>query len=121
MPDVYCNWDDDLALTPGGDLRMVDGIDRGQQRIIRRLMTILSEYIWHPEYGASVPQRIGERLDDELIESVIRSQIFLEAAVARDPPPTIMLRKIESGVFVRIIYLDASTLHQTSLEFDVEI
>jgi len=119
MPDLYSYWGQDLDVDTRGDLRSVDGTERGQQRIIRRLMTILGEYVWHIDYGASVPQRIGDTLDKALIEAVIREQISLEEAVAKDPEPTIIVAPILNGVFVRILYTDSATGQQLELAFDV--
>lgn len=119
MPDVFQEWGNDLGLSPTGDLAAVDGTERGEQKIIRRLMTSKGEYIWHPEYGAGVPARVGTVLDRFLVEGVIRSQIFQEAAVARSPQPAISAEKIPDGVFVRIRYGDAETGQQLELTFDV--
>jgi len=119
MPDLNHQWSGDLAVSARGDLATVDGLTRGQQRIIRRLMTNLKAYIWHLDYGASVPARIGGPLDLTLIQAVIRSQIFLEAAVARNPQPQIIVEPILNGVFARIIYEDNESGQQITLQFDV--
>lgn len=119
MADIFHDWGNDLALSPSGDLRPVDQTKRGEQRIIRRLMTNLSTYIWHPDYGASVPKRIGGPLDLGLIEGIVRGQIYLEPAVSRDPIPRIIAQKIPDGVFIRILYTDAETGQQLDLAFDV--
>lgn len=118
MPDIYHWFGDDLQPGPTGDLLTVDGTELGQQRVIRRLLTAVHDYIFHLEYGAGVPQKIGELLVTDEIESVIRSQIFLEAAVAREPEPVITIEPILGGVFVRIQYVDAQTGQQTFVSFD---
>lgn len=119
MPDIHHWYGDDLQLSPSGDLAVVDGIDLGNQRIVRRLMTAVEGYLWHLDYGAGIPQRIGDPLDLSLIEALVRSQIYLEASVARVPPPTITVSPILGGVFVQIVYTVARTQLQTSIEFDV--
>lgn len=119
MPDASHWFGSDLAPSPTGDLGLVDGIDLGNQRIVRRLMTILQDYVWHPEYGASVPIRIGDTLDIDVVTAVIRSQIFLEAVVSRVPEPKITIEPILNGVFVSIAYIDALTGEQASLQFDL--
>jgi hypothetical protein len=119
--DISATFGGDLELAPNGSLKLVDGLLRGQQRVIRRLMTILGEYIWHIDYGASVPRRVGDTLDTTLIESVIRSQIHLEAVVAPSPVPAITVEPIPSGVLVRIAYADASSGQQLELAFEVEL
>lgn len=119
MADLYHYFEQDLQSSATGDLRSVDGIERGQQRVIRRLMTPAGSYIWHPEYGAGLPQRIGDLLDVDAVTALIRSQIFMEAAVRKDPDPIITVKPILGGVFVRIIYVDAVTGEQNLLAFDV--
>lgn len=119
MPDLSLNWSDDLIVNASGDILTVDQLLRSQQRIIRRLMTIREEYIWHPEYGASVPKRIGATLDETLIQSVIRAQIFQEASVAQSPPPEITVTPTVAGVFVQIKYFSSEDGQQLQLAFDV--
>ena len=121
MPDIHHWYGDDLALSPSGDLAVVDGIDLGNQRIVRRLMTAVGGYLWHLDYGAGIPQRIGDTLDLAAIEALVASQIFLEASVSRTPPPKITVQPILGGVFVSITYTLARTQLQTSIEFDVSI
>lgn len=119
MPDANHFWGEKLEVSATGDLALSDGIDLSNQRVIRRLMTILGEYCWHPEYGASVPIRIGDTLDLVLLEGVIREQMALEASVAAQPEPTMTFTPIFSGVFVSIRYTDALTGKQIDLEFEV--
>jgi hypothetical protein len=121
MPDARHWWDSDIAISSTGDLALSDGIDLSNQRIVRRLMTILGEYVWHTDYGASVPVRVGDTLDLSLIESIVRGQIFEEAAVDPEYDPEIIVTKILNGVFVAIRYVDALTGQQASLDFDVEL
>lgn len=119
MPDMHHWWGNDLTPSPTGDLALVDGVDLGSQRVVRRLMTILGEYLWNPSYGGSLPLRVGDTLDTSLIESVVRSQMALEARVAPEPEPIIRVSQLLNGVFVDIKYVDAETGLQTGLQFDV--
>jgi hypothetical protein len=120
MSELSHTWGNDIALSPSGDLAVVDGLQRGLQRVIRRLMTAQSELIMHQDYGAGVPQRIGQTLDVDLINSVVRSQIFNEDAVAKTPAPVIGITPFLNGVVVSIQYADAVTGAQQSLSFDVK-
>ncbi|MFG1388799.1 hypothetical protein [Xanthobacter versatilis] len=120
MPDLYHMWGEDLTASPTGDLAVVDGLDRTTQRIIRRLMTAVKGYIWHLDYGAGVPQRVGDVLDQYEIESIITSQIFLEESVARSPVPQITAQPITNGIAVSIDYWSAIDGEQKSLSFNVE-
>jgi hypothetical protein len=130
MPDISHIWGSDIALSPTGDLKIVDGTDRGTQRVIRRLMTAATridaygktqtgEYVFHTGYGGSVPQRIGDTLDANLVMAVVAQQISFEAAVATVPPPKITVTPFLTGVTVGIVYADAATGAQTALTFNV--
>lgn len=110
----------DLSLTPAGDLAMSDGDVMVQQHILRRLFTSLKGYIWHPEYGAGLPHRIGRTAKARDIESLVRSNIFLEATVAKNPPPVITVTEGFGGVFVIAIkYFDNATGAPVALNFEV--
>lgn len=131
MPDINQLWSSDIVSSASGDLSTVDGDALTQQRIIRRLMTRgyqaqgvnlpaeVGEYIFHPEYGAGVEQRVGGALDINVISSIINRQLYLEQTVARTPPPKITLTPFLNGVTVSILYYAAVTGQQQRLSFDV--
>ncbi|GGH14917.1 hypothetical protein GCM10007036_14550 [Alsobacter metallidurans] len=119
MPDLYHFWGSDLVAGSTGDVRTVDGSTLGTQRVLRRLLTNPGDLIWHPEYGAGLPRLVGELLDLPALTALIRSQIFLEDAVAPTPEPTITVSPIANGVSVYILYADAQTGQQITLSFDV--
>ena len=121
MPDIAHWHGGDIGVDARGDILLADGIDLSNQRIVRRLMTNIGEYIWHLDYGASVPSRVGDVLDLDAVTAVILSQMFLEASVSRDPAPEIKVSEILNGVFVSIKYIDALTGRQVSLEFEVDL
>ncbi len=118
-PDAQHWFGEDLSVSGTGDIALSDGIDLSNERIVRRLMTNLTEYIWHTEYGASVPKRVGDTLDLSLVESIIRSQIFDEESVSKDHDITIKVQPVLNGVFCQIDYIEALTGRQASLNFDV--
>lgn len=117
--DIWHFWGGDITAAPNGDLATVDGINLGIQRVIRRLMTAQGELIFHPEYGAGLPQRIGPIQDNRVIMAIIRSQIFLEAQVARTPSPTIIVASILNGISVRLKYTDAFAQKKVNVVFPV--
>jgi len=132
LPDINHLWGQDIVAGPTGDLGVVDGTQLGIQRVLRRLLTrgqtsaqvnqpaMVGEYIFHPTYGAGLPQRIGGAFDLPLIRSVIRSQILKEAVVAKQPPPVITLTPSGlNSLPVLIQYKDAVTGQQKQLSFDV--
>ena len=83
-----------------------------QQSVLRRLLTNPGDYIWHPEYGAGLPQKIGSVLSVADIKSVVAQQLALEASVAPNPPAqlTVGASPNEPGlVAIGIQYWDAAT------------
>jgi hypothetical protein len=119
MADIAHNWTGDLSASLTGDLATVDGITLGIQRILRRLMTAQGEYIFHPNYGAGIPQRIGQIRDDRVISAIIRSQIFLEDAVARSPAPVIKVSGFLNGISVSMKYTDAFAQKSVAISFPI--
>lgn len=130
MNDLFHYVGGDVGVSSTGDLQPVDGTIRGQQRILRRLLTnprevqpngtiLPPDYIHHPEYGAGLPRKIGDTLDLPKIRALIRGQIFLEDAVARTPEPQIDVQSITSGLSVTIRYVDAVSKTPVALSFSV--
>lgn len=123
MADLSHWWGNDLVLNCRGDLATVDGLNKDNQRIFRRLCTNgefsgaqLAEYYFHPEYGGSAPWYVG-RLAYNLnaiaplyLEGVIRTQMYQEASVSHSPEPKIDININPNGTyFSNIQYTDAST------------
>jgi phage baseplate assembly protein W len=120
MSDLLHLYGGDLAVGPGGDLASVSGPALGQQRVLRRLLTNPGDYLWNPSYGAGLAQFVGQPASAARIRSVIRSQIFQEAAVARQPEPVIEARVDPGGsVIVLVRYADSSTGQTQVLSFAV--
>ena len=119
MADFDNLWSTDVVLTANGDVNTVTSTALGEQRVLRRLMTNPGDYIWHPDYGAGLPRYVGTNLNLLEIEGVIREQLAKEKAVTQSPPPVVKLRPILNGLFVNILWIDADTSQQATLEFDV--
>ncbi len=119
MNDLYHYVGNDLLPTVAGDLMPVDGTLRGQQRILRRLITNPGDYIWHPTYGAGLPARVGDVIDVAAVRAIIRSQLALEDVVAKSPAPIIDVQAIDRGISVELFYTDALTNTPQTLSFDV--
>lgn len=120
--DIYNYFGGDLGITSSGDLKTVDTVIRGQQRILRRLLTPPGSYIWHVNYGAGLPQYVGVALSHNIylkIQGVVLTQMQLEASVAKTPAPTVSLQQIPNGLFCNITYIDDSTNTQQILNFTV--
>src|SRR6185312_9578339 len=110
MADLSLEWNDDFGPDSTGDLFVVDGDDEVRQRLERRLFTAVQGYVWHPEYGAGLPQKIGSVLSVADIKSVVASQLALEASVAANPPAQLTVSESDGGtVTIGIVYVDAET------------
>ena len=134
MPDIAQIWGNDLNVSSSGDLLTVDGLQLTVQRLVRRLMTRgyqpasvdqpawTGEYIWHPTYGGSLPQRVGGAFNYRLITAQIQAQIFQEQSIAQNPLPVIsFLYGAPSTLTVTIVYTLKATGQQQQLTFDVNV
>lgn len=109
MSDAHHLFGGDLAVGPSGDLLSAQGGEAGRQRLLRRLLTNPGDYLWDLEYGAGLGRFVGEPVDVARIEAVIRSQMLREAAVVRQPEPSIEVTPGPGGaVYVSIRYADAA-------------
>lgn len=120
--DIYHYWGNDIVTSPTGDLQVVDGITKGQQRILRRLLTNPGDYIYHPSYGAGLARFIGQALTVSKyseIKGLITSNLYLEACVSRNPAPVVTLSANENVLFCTIKYTDSGTLLPQVLSFQV--
>ncbi|UZO91776.1 hypothetical protein [Roseomonas mucosa] len=115
--DVWHIWGGDLSLSAGGDLLTVVAAAKGRQRVLRRLLTNEGDYIWHLNYGAGLPARVGGLDDDRTLEGVTRRQMLLERAVSQDPPPTVGASGSNGQVSVSISYRDADTADPVAIGF----
>ncbi|UGY23709.1 hypothetical protein HU675_0038150 [Bradyrhizobium septentrionale] len=112
MADVSLEWHEDFQLDATGDLLVVDGDVEVRQRLERRLFTAVKGYLWHPDYGAGLPQKIGSVLSVPQIKAVCAAQLALEASVAPNPPAQLnVTRSLTDPGFVSIDiqYWDAKT------------
>jgi phage baseplate assembly protein W len=120
MPELSHLWGADLAVGATGDLGLVAGTERGQQRVLRRLLTNPGDYIWQPDYGAGLGQFIGQPGGESAIRAAVRGQIFKEDAVARTPEPVIDVQFTNTGaVYVSVRYADATSGATQILSFPV--
>jgi hypothetical protein len=130
LNDLFHFWGTDLTQSATGDLQTVSGTARGQQRVLRRLLTnpatdtTPGDYIFEPNYGAGLPAFLGQPIDRQKVIGAIRGQMLLEDAVAPVPPPVIDVQQIGSdntAFAVSIVYQDAATNTQVTLSFNVGI
>jgi hypothetical protein len=123
VADVFHQWGSDLVIGSTGDLNTADGALWGQQRVLRRLLTNPGDYIWQLDYGAGLARFIGQPANPLQIRAVIRSQIFKEASVARQPEPLINVQIAPGGasstVYVYIRYVDVKSGRTQVVSFSV--
>ena len=105
MADASLYFGGDFALSATGDLLLATGDEASKQRILRRLLTVAHDYLWQPDYGAGIPQRIGATLNVPELTALITGQMRLEDGVAQDTPPVISLIAIPNGVACSIQYV----------------
>lgn len=128
LNDLFHYWGTDLSVSASGDVLTVGGTLRGQQRVLRRLLTNPAnedgpaDYIFHPEYGAGLPRFLGQPIDSQKITAAILAQMVLEDAVAQTPAPTVKVAQVGSdntAFSVNIAYNDAATNKPVTLSFTV--
>lgn len=131
MSDLFQWWRQDLVIMPSGDLMVCTGIQptgstqpstatvEGEQRVLRRLLTTPGTYIWHLEYGAGLPQYVGQPVLPSAIATLIMTQMFMEDTVAQDPLPTVAATPINDGINVNISYADNNVGRIVTLGFDI--
>ena len=109
----------DVGTSATGDLGTANADTRTQQRIVRRLVTNPGEYIFHVDYGAGLPAKIGETADIPAIRGLIRTQLRLEEGVSQNPEPQITVTSITNGIAVGILYTSSVSRRPVSLQFQV--
>lgn len=120
MTDIWLEWHDDFRLTATGDLMLVDGDVETRQRLQRRLFTAVKGYVWHPDYGAGLPQKIGDPWSRRIIETIVRKQVYLEDSVAPSPPAIVTVLQDKNqpdNIGIGIQYYDKAT--GVSVQFTV--
>ena len=121
MPDIQHTFGHDLTLSATGDIALSDGTQLGQERVLRRLLTIPKAYIWHLAYGAGLPRFVGQVADKLRIGAVARSQMYRESVVSRSPAPAIAVDVQPTGVVtLGIKYVDAQTQTPVALNFNLK-
>ena len=120
MSDLYLEWGGDFVASANGDLLLASGSDEARQAISRRLFTAVQGYVFHPDYGAGLPQKIGGPANTNALAALVRSQIALESAVDQSKPVDIGVHadKNQLGLYtITISYTEAVTGAPVELSF----
>ena len=108
-----------FSSAPTGDLLAVDSILECNQRILRRLLTNQKGYIWNAAYGAGLPAHVGSTIDQSELQSLISSQMGLEASVVQSPSPQVITNPLSNGLEVDISYVEQDSAAPVNLSFEV--
>ena len=101
------------------DLATVEGNVKGQQFLVRRLLTNPGTYIFELLYGAGLASYIGTPTGVAAVKAIVTSQLYLEKSVSQTPQPTVSVTAITNGVNVIVQYVDADTGAPVVLNFNV--
>ncbi|MFT8444889.1 MAG: phage tail protein [Acetobacter orientalis] len=100
----------DLELSASGGLAVVSGSEQTRQSILRRLCTNAGGYIWQLEYGAGLPARVGDVMNEGDIRALVLAQMQNEAGVDQTQPITVAITSPKTGAYLlAIAYTDAQT------------
>lgn len=109
MADVSHTFGDDIDLAPNGDILLAADTGLTQQRVLRRLLTNPGDYIWDVNYGAGIGGMVGQTVQAGRIQAIIRSQMMLEATVAKNPLPVVTVAAGGNGlVQAAVSYVDTT-------------
>jgi hypothetical protein len=119
LNDLQHQWGGDLSVSSTGDLVVSSGIQRSQQRILRRLNTNPGSYIGQNNYGAGLPQFIGTNADAAEVAAVAQSQMILEDSVSPTPAPIVTINQagLQDAISTTISYVDSPSNAPTVLAF----
>jgi hypothetical protein len=110
MADFWLEWNGDFVASAQGGLLLATGDDEARQRLQRRIFTAVYGYIWHRNYAAGLPQKVGDPWSPSDIQAIVMSQVALEASVAASPPAQIGVAEIVPGMIsIDVAYTDAQT------------
>lgn len=118
MTDIFLEWNSDLVAGSNGDLLLSSGVLQTNQRVIRRLLTNPGDYLWDLSFGGGLALLVGEPVEPARIESIIRTQLDMEASVAKAPIPSVSVAplNVARGTFAaEIVYSDAESGQSTRL------
>lgn len=120
MADFWLDWKGDFIVSSKGGLVIATGDDYSRQRLQRRLLTAVFGYVWHREYGAGLPQKVGDPWSPSDIEAICMGQVVLEASVRANPPPVVHVREVIPGmVSIDVQYISAHT--GLSVQFNITL
>ena len=126
MADVYLEWNNDLVLTPNGDVQTATGWDEIRQRIVRRLITnsartlpdgstTAPDYVFHPGYGEGLGALVGQNPDSQFAAAVtarINAAVLVDTAVDPGAVPVVSFSQPQPGTW--IVYIKVNLANRQS-------
>lgn len=112
----------DLERSTTDTIALVSGENETQQRIVRRLLTPVFSYVWHPNYGCGLSEYVGSEItasDVRQLKGIILKQLFLEDRVARNPVPTVSININTSLMTIGITYKEVPSEKIFTFSFTV--
>lgn len=107
----------DLLLADGG-LAVVSGSEEVRQRLLRRLLTNVGDYLWQLDYGVGLQGMIGNVIVPSTMQAEIRVQVQKDAGVDPYSPVEVEISSgSDGGCLCKISYVDAETGQQQTLDF----
>ena len=86
------------------------GSEQTRQSILRRLCTNAGGYIWQLEYGAGLPARVGDVMNEGNVRTIVLAQMQNEAGVDQTQPVNVAITTPKTGAYLlAITYTDAQT------------
>ena len=116
-PDLYCEWAQDLLITPSGDIQTAVGWDSVRQRIVRSLITnsaqqlpdgstTAPDYVFHPKYGIGAGSLIGQNPTQAYQSNLIariNQAVLSDVSVDPGSVPTVIFQVPRPGEWVVFI------------------
>lgn len=126
MPDIYCEWGQDILVTPNGSIQTAVGWDRVRQRIIRSLITnpaqtlpdgstTAPDYVWHKDFGVGAGSMVGQVPNQHYqahLISMINQAVLSDVSVDPGSTPTVIFQQLQPGtwiVFISVTLKDGTT------------
>jgi hypothetical protein len=120
--EIYQFYGSDIQLNQQAQIRLVTGDLETYQRVYRRLITVPGTYIWDVNYGAGLPTYIGQNLSGALAREIkgrIKTNMFKETTVARNPEPVITVKQSGNVFEYTIVYTSQTSGNVYTLNFSV--
>lgn len=91
----------DLSAAASGDLLTVGEPTLTEQRLVRRLLTVLGSYFWELKYGAGLSAYVGKTASTKTIKAIVLAQLKRERSIQQTPnAPQVTVTSNPDGTFV---------------------